>query len=92
MLPQYFIIKRHCPFPTANIASWTDAIKVKMYVCSFFFYFKKFLVEYSCFTMLLVSAVQQSESVIHYIYPLFFRFFSHIGHYRVLSRVPCAIQ
>ena len=42
--------------------------------------------------MLLVSAVQQSESVIHYIYPLFFRFFSHIGHYRVLSRVPCAIQ
>ena len=27
-----------------------------------------------------------------YIYPLFFRFFSHIGHYRVLGRVPCAIQ
>ena len=27
-----------------------------------------------------------------YIYPLFFRFFSHIGHYRVLSRIPCAIQ
>ena len=26
-----------------------------------------------------------------YIYPLFFRFFSHIGHYRVLSRVPCAL-
>ena len=25
-------------------------------------------------------------------YPLFFRFFSHTGHYRVLSRVPCAIQ
>ena len=24
--------------------------------------------------------------------PLFFRFFSHIGHYRVLSRVPTAIQ
>ena len=44
-----------------------------------------------------VSGVQQSESHI-YIYPLFllffffFRFFSHIGHYRVLSRVPCAIQ
>ena len=30
-----------------------------------------------------------------YIYPLFFfflRFFSHICHYRLLSRVPCAIQ
>ena len=23
-----------------------------------------------------------------YIYPLFFRFFFHIGHYRILSRVP----
>ena len=27
-----------------------------------------------------------------YIYPLFFRFSSQVGHYRVLSRVPCAIQ
>ena len=27
-----------------------------------------------------------------YIYPLFLRFFSHIGNYRVLSRVPCAIS
>ena len=27
-----------------------------------------------------------------HIYPLFFRFFSHIGYYRMLSRVPCAIQ
>ena len=27
-----------------------------------------------------------------YIYPLFFRFFSHTGHYRVLSRIPCVIQ
>ena len=27
-----------------------------------------------------------------YIYPFFFRFFSHIGHYQVLSRVPWAIQ
>ena len=26
------------------------------------------------------------------IYPLFFRFFPHIGHYRVLYRIPCAIQ
>ena len=26
-----------------------------------------------------------------YLYPLFFRFFSHIGHYRALGRVPCAI-
>ena len=36
----------------------------------------------------LISGIQQRESVIHnvYIYPLLFRFFSHLGHYRILSR------
>ena len=43
------------------------------------------------YNVVLVLGVQQSESVIH-ISTLFFRFFSHIDHYRVLSRVPCAIQ
>ena len=27
-----------------------------------------------------------------YIYSFFFRFSSHIGYYRILNRVPCAIQ
>ena len=27
-----------------------------------------------------------------YKYPLFVRFFSHVGHHRALSRVPCAVQ
>lgn len=27
-----------------------------------------------------------------YLYPLLFRFFPHMGHYRIFSRVPCAIQ
>ena len=27
-----------------------------------------------------------------YIFLLFFRFVSHIGHYRVLKRIPCALQ
>ena len=39
----------------------------------------------------LVSAVQQSELGIQIIYPLCFRFFSHIGHQKVFSRVTCAI-
>ena len=39
---------------------------------------------------MLVSAVQQSESVIHVC--TFLESFSHIGHYRVLNRVPCAIS
>ena len=44
------------------------------------------------YNVALVSAVQQRESVYIYIYPLSFRFFSHIDHYRVLSRVSCAVQ
>ena len=53
--------------------------------------FKKFLLEL-LFSSVLVSAVQQSESVIIYtcVHSFFLRFFSHISHYRVLSRVPCA--
>ena len=27
-----------------------------------------------------------------YIYLLFLKFFSHLGYYRILSRVPCAIH
>ena len=37
------------------------------------------------YNVVLVSAVQQSESVI---YPLSFGFPSHLGHHRALSRVP----
>ena len=42
----------------------------------------------------LVSGIQiQSKSVLYiYISPFFLRFYSHIGHYKVLSRVLCAIQ
>ena len=42
-------------------------------------------------SVVLVSGVQQSESVIH-THTSTLRFFSHVGHYRVLHRVPCAIQ
>ena len=38
--------------------------------------------------VVLVSGEQQSDSVIR----LFFvKFFPHLGYYRILSRVPCAI-
>lgn len=43
---------------------------------------------------MLVSGVQQCDSFLHIRIStlfFFFRFFSHIGHYRVLSRVPCAV-
>ena len=38
---------------------------------------------------LLYSKVNQ---LYRYIYPFFFRFPSHLGHHRALSRIPCAIQ
>ena len=50
--------------------------------------FKKIFIRVQLiYNIVLVSDVQQSESVIH-IHTFFLRFFSYIGHYRVLSRVP----
>ena len=48
----------------------------------FFFFIRVYFI----YNVVLVSAVEQSESVIHiHVSTLFLRFFSHIGHYRVLS-------
>ena len=44
------------------------------------------------YDVVLVSAAQQSGSVIHIRISTLFQIISHIGHYRVLSRVPCALQ
>ena len=41
------------------------------------------------YSVVLVSGIEQSESVKHiHIFPLFY-IFSHIGHYGILSRIPC---
>ena len=40
------------------------------------------------YTVVLVSAIQQKESV-KFIHPLFFRFSSHLGYYGVLSSFLC---
>ena len=42
--------------------------------------------------VVLVSGVQQSDSAVHIHIYIPYRFFSHIGYHRILSRVPCAIQ
>ena len=44
-----------------------------------------------CHTVL-VSGVQQSDSVLYICVFILFKFFSHLGCYTTLSRVPCAIQ
>ena len=44
---------------------------------------------------MLVSGVQQSQSAVHIhisTTPLFYIFFSHADHYRMLSGAPCAVQ
>ena len=42
-------------------------------------------------SVVIVSGVQQNDSFIH-IHVSFFKFFSHVGYQRELSRVPCVIQ
>ena len=43
--------------------------------------------------MLYQFSVYNKVTQLHiYIYPLFFRFFSHLGCYKVLGRISCAIQ
>ena len=46
------------------------------------------------YNVVLVSGVQQNESVthIHKFTPFFPRFFLHVGCYKALNRVPCALQ
>ena len=52
-----------------------------------------FKLRYSLFTILYQFQVYSKLIQLYiYMYLFFFRFFSHRGHYRVLSRVPCAIQ
>ena len=53
-----------------------------------------FLIEVQLiYSVVLVSGVQQSDSVIHmYTNLFFFRFFSIIGYYKILDIVPCATQ
>ena len=49
-----------------------------------------FLLKYSLITML-ITAVQESDSVLH-IYTFFFISFSIMDYHRLLNSIPCAIQ
>ena len=44
----------------------------------------------SIYSMMLVSSIQYADSVIH-THTFFFKIFSLIGYYKILSIVPCAI-
>ena len=68
---------------------------VEFWICFFNLLFIKkiFLLGIVDFIMLYQFQVYGQVNLFSiYINLLFFRFFSHIGHNRVLSRIPCAIQ
>ena len=57
------------------------------------FFFKFFIEVQLIYNVALISAVQQSDSVIHiYIYSCFKVFSSIMVYHRILNIVPCAIQ
>lgn len=54
-------------------------------------FLNSFLLEYSCFTMLWWFLLYHKVNQL-YIHPLFFRFSSHLGHHRTMSRVLFATE
>ena len=44
------------------------------------------------YNVVLISGVQQSDSVIHIHIFILFQILSHIDYHRILNIVPCAIQ
>ena len=59
---------------------------------TFFFSSNFILIFILCWSMaVLVSGVQQGDSVIHMHNLFSFKFFSHLGYYRILSQASCAI-
>ena len=60
--------------------------------CSLILFFKIFIRVQLNYNVVFVSNYSKVNQLYIHIYPRFFRFFSHIGHYRVLSLVHCALQ
>ena len=67
--------------------------KPVFYVVHFYNFFKLIFTGVQLiYNVVLVSAIQLSESVVHIHKSTLFRFHSHTGHYRGLSRVLCAVE
>ena len=56
---------------------------------SFFFFFLSIFILYWLINNVLVSGVQQVSQLYSYLF--LFQLSFHVGYYKVLSRVPCAI-
>ena len=74
------IISSACTLPTSVL---------ELAISSFFPHIGVYLT----YNVVLLSAMLQNESILHiHMYPFFYRFFFHINHCRVFSRVPYTIQ
>ena len=71
----------------AGTSTQHQSLCLKLVILFFFFLIIGVQLTYN---VVLVSGVEQSESVIHK-HTFFFGFFSWVGYYRVLSKFPCAI-
>ena len=58
----------------------------------FFFIFKSFIEVQLIYNVVVIFAVQQSDSIVHIPHPFFFRFVPRLDDHRTLGRVPCAGQ
>ena len=84
------IRKKNIYFKFSSISPWPE---ITFNLCFLPFFKSIFIGIQLIYSVVLASVIQQCESVIHiYAYFHSFRFFSHIGHYGVLIKVPCAIQ
>lgn len=57
-----------------------------------FYHFKHFIEVWLIYSVGLGSVYSKVIGLCVYTHPFFFRFFSHGGHQRVLSRAPCAAE
>ena len=81
------------PRPSLSECS-EDGSLTQLDLLCFFFFFCLFLKINLCWSIVDLQYCVSFTYIANwfiYIYPLFFRFFPHIGHYRVFSRVPWAI-
>ena len=84
------IRKKNIYVTFSSISPWPE---ITFNLCFLPFFKSIFIGIQLIYSVVLASVIQQCESVIHiYAYFHSFRFFSHIGHYGVLIKVPCAIQ
>ena len=81
-----------CSWNSTNVSQCTYyniSFRQPRFLKLFFFKLIFIIVDLQCCIIFLLY--NRVNLLYIHIYPLFFRFYSHIGHYRVLSRVPCAI-